>query len=59
MDSEISDNRLLIIQTQVPPQNNELKYYISVGRTQREMNIYSSKLIKVKMTFQLRRFDSS
>ena len=29
------------------------------GRTQSEINIYSSKLIIVKMTFQLGRFDSS
>ena len=32
---------------------------INLGRTQREIHIYSSKLIIVKMTFQLRRFDSS
>ena len=44
MDSEISDNRSLIIQTPTTsPQNNELKYYKSVGRTQREINIYSQQ----------------
>ena len=61
MDSEIPDNRSLIIQTvsSIPTKNNELKYFILVGRTQREIHIYSSNLIIVKMTFQLRRFDSS
>ena len=41
-------------------QHNDLKYYkLNLGQTQREINSYSSKLIIVKMTFQLRRFDSS
>ena len=58
IDSEISDNRSLIIL--VSPQHNDLKYYkLNLGQTQREINSYSSKLIIVKMTFQLRRFDSS
>ena len=57
-DSEISDNRSVIIL--VPPQHNDLKCYKqNLGETQREINIYSGKLIIVKMTFQLRRFDSS
>ena len=43
----------------VSPRNNEQKYYKSVSQTRREINIYSSKLIIVKMTFQLRRSDSS
>ena len=32
---------------------------INLGQTQREINSYSIKLIIVKMTFQLRRFDST
>ena len=41
-------------------QHNDLKYYkLNLGQTQREINSYSSKLIIVKMTLQLRRFDSS
>ena len=31
---------------------------VNLGETQRERNSYSSKLIIVKMIFQLRRFDS-
>ena len=58
IDSEISDNRSLIIL--VSPQHNDLKYYkLNLGQTLREINSYSSNLIMVKMTFQLRRFDSS
>ena len=56
--SEISHNRLLIIL--VSPQHNDLKYYkLNMGQTHCEINSYSSKLIIVKMTFQLLRFDSS
>ena len=41
---------------QVSPQNNNPKYYKPWAGP---ISIYSSKLIIVKMTFQLRRFDSS